>query len=129
MASTSPGAAVSASSAGSKSYTPALAILATLFFMWGFLTCLNDIIIPHLKAVFELNYMQMMLIQFCFFTAYFVASIPSGAIVERLGQQSRESCPGTYKTYAKQSDEGASSCGIYPAYARRSSYPVAASFG
>lgn len=88
MASSAPGEAVSKSNAGSKSYTPALAILTTLFFMWGFLTCLNDIIIPHLKAVFELNYTQTMLIQFCFFTAYFIASIPSGAIVERLGYKS-----------------------------------------
>jgi FHS family L-fucose permease-like MFS transporter len=62
-----------------------LAVLTTLFFMWGFLTCLNDIIIPHLKAVFELNYAQAMLIQFAFFMAYFVMSLPSGAIVKRLG--------------------------------------------
>ena len=53
--------------------------------MWGFLTCLNDIIIPHLKAVFELNYAKAMLIQFAFFTAYFVVSLPSGTIVTRLG--------------------------------------------
>ncbi|HET6151192.1 MAG TPA: L-fucose:H+ symporter permease [Polyangia bacterium] len=62
-----------------------LAVLTTLFFMWGFITCLNDIIIPHLKAVFELNYAQAMLIQFAFFTAYFVVSLPSGLIVNRLG--------------------------------------------
>jgi FHS family L-fucose permease-like MFS transporter len=60
-------------------------VLTTLFFMWGFLTCLNDIIIPHLKAVFELNYAQAMLIQFAFFTAYFVVSLPSGLIVNKLG--------------------------------------------
>lgn len=66
-------------------YTPALIVLTSLFFMWGFLTCLNDIIIPHLKAVFELNYARAMLIQFCFFTAYFVISLPSGWLVERLG--------------------------------------------
>jgi FHS family L-fucose permease-like MFS transporter len=66
-------------------YTAPLAVLTTLFFMWGFLTCLNDIIIPHLKAVFELNYAQAMLIQFAFFTAYFVMSLPSGAIVKRVG--------------------------------------------
>ncbi|HVV48527.1 MAG TPA: L-fucose:H+ symporter permease [Polyangia bacterium] len=66
-------------------YTAPLAVLTTLFFMWGFLTCLNDIIIPHLKAVFELNYAQAMLIQFAFFTAYFVVSLPSGKIVTRLG--------------------------------------------
>jgi MFS transporter, FHS family, L-fucose permease len=66
-------------------YTAPLAVLTTLFFMWGFLTCLNDIIIPHLKAVFELSYAKAMLIQFAFFTAYFVMSLPSGKIVTRFG--------------------------------------------
>ena len=68
-----------------RSYLGALAVLSTLFFMWGFITCLNDIIIPHLKAVFELNYAQAMLIQFAFFTAYFVVSLPSGLLVNKLG--------------------------------------------
>jgi FHS family L-fucose permease-like MFS transporter len=62
-----------------------LAVLTTLFFMWGFITSLNDIIIPHLKAVFDLNYAQAMLVQFAFFTAYFVVSLPSGLLVNRLG--------------------------------------------
>jgi MFS transporter, FHS family, L-fucose permease len=66
-------------------YTAPLAVLTTLFFMWGFLTCLNDIIIPHLKAVFELNYAQVMMIQFAFFTAYAVVSLPSGYIVKKTG--------------------------------------------
>jgi MFS transporter, FHS family, L-fucose permease len=66
-------------------YTLPLTILTTLFFMWGFITCLNDILIPHLKAVFTLNYTQAMLIQFCFFTAYFIMSLPSGYIVEKIG--------------------------------------------
>ena len=61
-----------------KNYTFELTILTTLFFMWGFLTCLNDILIPHLKAVFSLSYTEVMLIQFCFFTAYFIVSLPSG---------------------------------------------------
>jgi FHS family L-fucose permease-like MFS transporter len=68
-----------------KNYTPALTVLTTLFFMWGFLTCLNDILIPHLKAVFSLNYTQAMLIQFSFFAAYFIVSLPSGIIVEKIG--------------------------------------------
>src|SRR3954468_23251545 len=76
--STEPGAA-------SRNYLPPLAVLTSLFFMWGFITCLNDIIIPHLKAVFDLNYAKAMLIQFAFFTAYFVVSLPSGAIVKRVG--------------------------------------------
>ena len=62
-----------------------MALLTSLFFIWGFITCLNDILIPHLKAVFTLNYAQAMLIQFCFFTAYFVVSLPSGYLVERIG--------------------------------------------
>src|SRR5450759_1522863 len=67
-----------------KNYTLALVVLTSLFFMWGFLTCLNDIIIPHLKAVFELNYAKVMLIQFSFFTAYFIVSLPSGMLVEKI---------------------------------------------
>ncbi len=66
-------------------YLPALAVLTSLFFMWGFLTCLNDIIIPHLKAVFELTYFRAMLVQFCFFAAYAIMSVPSGLIVEKVG--------------------------------------------
>src|SRR5262249_23324344 len=71
--------------AADRNYTAPLAVLTTLFFMLGFLTCLNDIIIPHLKAVFELNYAKAMLIQFAFFTAYFVMSLPSGRIVTAFG--------------------------------------------
>jgi len=70
---------------GENNYTFSLMVLTSLFFMWGFITCLNDILIPHLKAVFELSYTQVMLIQFCFFTAYFIASLPSGKIVEKMG--------------------------------------------
>jgi FHS family L-fucose permease-like MFS transporter len=68
-----------------RSYLGALAVLSTLFFMWGFITCLNDVIIPHLKVVFDLNYAQAMMIQFAFFTAYFVVSLPSSQIVRRVG--------------------------------------------
>ncbi|POZ52184.1 sugar MFS transporter [Methylovulum psychrotolerans] len=66
-------------------YFGALSLLTSLFFIWGFITCLNDILIPHLKSVFTLNYTQAMLIQFCFFAAYFLVSIPSGAIVKKIG--------------------------------------------
>jgi len=65
----------------------ALTSLTSLFFMWGFITCLNDILIPHLKGVFELSYSQAMLVQFCFFGAYFIVSLPAGAIVKKLGYQ------------------------------------------
>lgn len=68
-----------------SNYTYALALLSTLFFMWGFITVLNDILIPHLKGLFALNYTQTMLIQFCFFGAYFITSIPAGAIISRIG--------------------------------------------
>ncbi|MEP1743905.1 MAG: sugar MFS transporter [Kangiellaceae bacterium] len=63
----------------------ALFSLTSLFFMWGFITCLNDILIPYLKAMFELNYTQAMLIQFCFFGSYFIVSLPAGALVSRIG--------------------------------------------
>lgn len=68
-------------------YRAPLTVLTSLFFIWGFMTCLNDILIPHLKALFTLSYTQAMLIQFCFFAAYFVMSMPSGWLVERIGYQ------------------------------------------
>jgi len=67
--------------------TFALVSLTSLFFMWGFITCLNDILIPHLKAAFDLNYTQAMLIQFCFFGAYFIVSIPAGQLINKIGYQ------------------------------------------
>lgn len=70
-----------------ENYTFALTSLTSLFFMWGFITCLNDILIPHLKGVFDLSYSQAMLVQFCFFGAYFLVSLPAGAIVTKLGYQ------------------------------------------
>jgi FHS family L-fucose permease-like MFS transporter len=71
----------------SASYTAPLAVVTTLFFMWGFLTCLNDILVPHLKPIFDLNYRQIMLIQFAFFGAYFLFSIPSAKIIDWIGYQ------------------------------------------
>ena len=68
-----------------SSYKTPLAFLTSLFFIWGFITCLNDILIPHLKAVFDLNYTKVMLIQFCFFGAYFVMSLPSSWIIGKVG--------------------------------------------
>ncbi|WP_346950278.1 MFS transporter, partial [Dyella sp.] len=63
----------------------AMGVLTSIFFMWGFLTCLNDILIPHLKAVFQLNYAEAMLVQFTFFGAYFLMSLPAGRLVAHLG--------------------------------------------
>jgi FHS family L-fucose permease-like MFS transporter len=63
----------------------AMAVVTTLFFMWGFLTCLNDILIPHLKAIFDLNYAQVMLVQLAFFLSYAVFALPAGKMVEWIG--------------------------------------------
>ncbi|MDE2054212.1 MAG: sugar MFS transporter [Xanthomonadaceae bacterium] len=63
----------------------ALTVVTTIFFMWGFITALNDVLIPHLKSVFTLNYKEVMLVQFTFFGAYFLMSLPSGKVVSRLG--------------------------------------------
>lgn len=65
----------------------ALISLTSLFFIWGFITCLNDILIPHLKAVFELSYTQAMMVQFCFFGAYFLVSIPASLLIKKVGYQ------------------------------------------
>ncbi len=67
------------------SHPAAIAIVSLIFFAWGGMTSLNDVLIPHLKAVFSMNYAQTMLIQFTFFGAYFLMSLPSGAVVSRLG--------------------------------------------
>jgi MFS transporter, FHS family, L-fucose permease len=63
----------------------ALAVVTTLFFMWGFVTVLNDVLVPHLKSIFDLNYTKVMLIQFWFFSAYFLFSIPSAKVIDSIG--------------------------------------------
>ncbi|MGB2635296.1 MAG: sugar MFS transporter [Candidatus Acidiferrum sp.] len=68
-----------------RSYAGPLAIVTTLFFMWGFLTCLNDILVPHLKSIFDLNYAKVMLVQFAFFGAYAVFSLPSAKLIDWIG--------------------------------------------
>jgi MFS transporter, FHS family, L-fucose permease len=73
------------SPAAARSYRGPLAMVTTLFFMWGFLTSMNDVLIPHLKAIFDLNYFEVMLVQFFFFLAYAVVSIPAGMVIERVG--------------------------------------------
>ncbi|MCD2323074.1 sugar MFS transporter [Sphingomonas sp. IC-56] len=69
------------------SYRPALTLLASLFFMWGFITVINNTLLPHLRSVFELDYTQTTLIESVWFIAYFVASIPSAKLIERIGYQ------------------------------------------
>ena len=66
-------------------YGSALAAVTTLFFLWGFITCLNDILIPYLKAIFQLSFAQANFINLCFFGAYFLMSIPAGKLVARVG--------------------------------------------
>ena len=68
-----------------QNYRGPLAMVTTLFFMWGFLTSMNDILIPHLKSIFDLNYFEVMLVQFFFFLAYAIVSIPAGYVIERVG--------------------------------------------
>ena len=62
-------------------------IITLLFFMWGLITSLNDVLIPHLKSIYTLTYVQAMLVQFCFFGAYFIVSLPAGMLIKRLGYQ------------------------------------------
>jgi MFS transporter, FHS family, L-fucose permease len=68
-----------------QNYTSALIVLTSLFFMWGFITCMNDILIPFLKKMFELDRFQSMMVQFAFFTAYFVGSFIYFIISARKG--------------------------------------------
>jgi FHS family L-fucose permease-like MFS transporter len=73
------------STPGSKKYIGSFVVITGLFFMWGFMTVLNDILIPYLKGVFDLNYAQAMLIQFAFFGAYFIGSVLYFFISARFG--------------------------------------------
>ncbi|MGO2011951.1 MAG: sugar MFS transporter [Pseudoalteromonas sp.] len=68
-----------------NNYRLALTAMTTLFFLWGFITVLNDVLIPRLKGVFDLSYTEAMMIQFCFFGAYFIVSLPAGILVKRWG--------------------------------------------
>jgi FHS family L-fucose permease-like MFS transporter len=79
------GQTVSVSESGSAHYGRALAIVTTLFFMWGFLTSLNDTLIPHLMQIFDLSYTKGMLVQLAFFGSYFIFALPSGKLIEAIG--------------------------------------------
>ncbi|KAF7764649.1 MFS transporter, FHS family, L-fucose permease [Pseudoalteromonas citrea] len=68
-----------------QNYALPLTAMTTLFFLWGFITVLNDVLIPRLKDVFDLSYTEAMMIQFCFFSAYFIVSLPAGILVKRFG--------------------------------------------
>ena len=84
MAVTNLGKAAPLSTASSTDAS-AMAMVTTLFFVWGFLTCLNDILIPHLKAIFDLNYAEVMMVQFVFFSGYAVFAVPAGKLIEWIG--------------------------------------------
>jgi len=64
-----------AESQSRPNYAVPLITITLLFFMWGFITCMNDILIPYLKQLFKLSFFESMLVQFCFFGAYFVGSL------------------------------------------------------
>ncbi|CDG84128.1 sugar MFS transporter [Janthinobacterium agaricidamnosum] len=70
-----------------KNNTVPLIIVTVLFFMWGLLTSLNDVLIPHLRSIYTLTYVQAMLVQFCFFGAYAIVSLPAGALIKKIGYQ------------------------------------------
>ena len=82
---TLPAGTAVADSGPAPRYTSALASLTVLFFMMGFITCLNDILIPYLKGLFTLSYAKVNLVNFCFFGAYLVMGVPAGLAVKRLG--------------------------------------------
>ncbi|HEX5831771.1 MAG TPA: hypothetical protein VFY16_12375, partial [Gemmatimonadaceae bacterium] len=80
----------SATTAPATGIAPGRLVLPTvtaLFFMWGFLTSLNDILVPHLRGVFDLSYTQAALVQFTFFGAYFITALPWGKVITRIGYQ------------------------------------------
>ncbi|VXC52610.1 sugar MFS transporter [Sphingomonas sp. 8AM] len=85
----SPGATRAGGSSGGTmpGYGRALTLLASLFFMWGFITVINNTLLPHLRSVFDLNYTQTTLIESVWFIAYFFASIPAAKLIERIGYQ------------------------------------------
>ena len=71
--------------ASGQAYHFAFATMTSLFFIWGFITALNDILLPYLKSAFELSYIQASLVQFCFFGAYFIVSPFAGRMLEKVG--------------------------------------------
>lgn len=85
MATISTSGSVKAKIDQNENYTAALAVLASLFFIWALVTNVNDILIPHLKKACNLTDFQSSLVQFFFFGAYFIMSIPSAKILKKVG--------------------------------------------
>src|ERR1700727_1576761 len=79
------GDSVTAVQAPTRNYTVPLTLMVSLYFGIGFITALNDILVPHFKDLFHLTNVTALLVQFCFFGAYFVMSLPSGWIVGKIG--------------------------------------------
>jgi FHS family L-fucose permease-like MFS transporter len=73
---------------GKRNYTVPLMLMVSLYFGIGFITAMNDILVPHFKDLFHLTNVTALLVQFCFFGAYFVMSVPSGLIVGKIGYKS-----------------------------------------
>jgi MFS transporter, FHS family, L-fucose permease len=80
-------AARGAGAVSGASYRPALTLLASLFFMWGFITVINNTLLPHLRSVFDLSYTQTAFLEFSWFIAYGIAAWPAAKIIERIGYQ------------------------------------------
>src|ERR1700740_237934 len=78
-------AAVTGESEAADNHVLPMVLMVSLYFSIGFITALNDILIPHFKLLFSLDNVHALLVQFCFFGAYFVMSLPSGKIVSRIG--------------------------------------------
>ena len=89
MAGSTAGTSTATATGGQEQGTQTFAFIAMtcLFFFWGFITVLNDILIPFLRESFDLNYTQAMLVQFCFFGAYFIVSPFAGKLIDKVGYQ------------------------------------------
>ena len=68
-----------------QSYTGALVVLTGVFFIWGFATVLNDILVPHFKSAFGLDYGQSLLVQLAFYLGYLIMAVPAAKVLERTG--------------------------------------------
>src|SRR6266436_5316528 len=114
MAIAIPNRSTAVSPDASSSYRAPLAVLTTLYFMWGALTSLNDVLIPYAQHVFKIRFDASLLIQTAFFSAYFVFSIPAAKIIDWIGYK-RAIIVGLFTMVA-------ACLGFYPA-ARIPSYP------
>jgi FHS family L-fucose permease-like MFS transporter len=87
MASIPSSSTIETNDTSGRNYTPALIALAILYFMMGFITCLNDTLVPFFKKGFTLSYSESSLVQFYFFLTYAIMSIPAAKIVTKVGYQ------------------------------------------